>query len=110
MQTAPSRGRLAEEKSGVREHVLFSKPQGSLQQKSHAARQRLVRLNARLDALCVWRDDIQARIEHAKQLFERGSLYPDQLEDLQDAVRAWRLAAAGVVLELNGADDMRRSS
>ena len=53
MQTAPARGRLADEKSGVQDNVLLCKPQGSPQQKSHAARQRL--------------DDLLDRIDRAKQ-------------------------------------------
>ena len=102
MQTAPARGRLAEEKSGVRDNVLSSRPQGSPQQKSHAARQRLVRLTARLDAMVIWRDDIQRRIEHARELQERGALFAQEQDDLIDAVRSWRLTCARVVLNLDG--------
>lgn len=103
MRTAPELGRRAEERLDVRDNVFFSSPPRSPQQKSqrHRALQRLRRLTAKIDALCVWRDDIQSRIEHSKHLFERGSLYQDQLEDLQDAVRAWRLVAARVALDLD---------
>ena len=113
MQTAPGMGRLAEEKSGVREHVLFSKPQGSLQQKSHAA-QRLNRFTAKLDALATWRDDLLDRIAVAEDKLHADSnlyfsrLYPDELDDLIDAVRAWRLVAARVALDLGSEADMRR--
>ena len=108
MQTAPARGRLAEEIKGHLDTGQDSK--------SHAARQRLVRLTAQLDALAVRRDDLLDRSAVAEEkLHADGNLYfsrlyPDELDDLIDAVRAWRLAAAGVVLKLNGADDMRRSS
>ena len=62
--------------------------------------QALRRLTARLDALCVWRDDIQRRIEHARELQERGALFRQEQDDLIDAVRSWRLAAARVGLDL----------
>ena len=75
-----------------------------------AACQSLRRLTARLDAMVIWRDDLQRRIEHAQELQERGSLFAQEQDDLIDGLRAWRLAAAGVGLELNGADDMRRTS
>ena len=116
MQTAPARRRLADEKSDVQDNVLFSKPQGSPQQKSHAARQRLVRLTARLDALATWRDDLLDRIAVAEEkLYADGNLYfsrlyPDEMDDLIDAVAAWRLAAARVVVDLVHQDDMRSAA
>lgn len=65
----------------------------------------LRRLTARLDALAAWRDDLLARIAVAKEkLHADGNLYfsrlyPDELDDLIDAVRAWRLTAARVVVD-----------
>ena len=94
MQTAPAMGRLAEEIKGRLDTGQDSK--------SHAARQRLVRLTARLDAMVIWRDDIQRRIEHARELQERGALFAQEQDDLIDAVRSWRLTCARVVLNLDG--------
>ena len=113
MQTAPAMGRLADEKSDVRDNVLSSKPQGSPQQKSHAA-QRLNRLTAKLDALATWKEDIERRIADVDaRLWEPNwffsRVYQDEIGDLAGAVRAWKLVAAGVVLD-NAADDMRRPS
>ena len=75
-------------------------------------RRRRVRLRrnlARMDAICNWRSDIERRIADAKELFERGCLYPDQLEDLQDAVAAWRLYVARTIIDLDDTDlDLRR--
>ena len=114
MQTAPARGRLTKEKSDVRDNVFSSKSLSCPQQKSHAA-QRLNRLTSEIDALCVWKKDIEQRIADVDaRLWEPNwffsRVYQDEVDDLAGAVRAWKLAAAGVVLELNGADDMRRTS
>ena len=69
----------------------------------HAARQRLVRLTAKLDALAVWKEDIERRIADVDaRLWEPNwffcRVYQDEVDDLIDAVRAWRLAAASVAL------------
>ena len=109
MQTAPARGRLTKEKSDVRDNVFSSKSLSCPQQKSHAA-QRLNRLTAKLDALAVWRDDLLERIAVAEEkLHADGNLYfsrlyPDELDDLIDATRAWRIAAARVALDLENAE------
>ena len=110
MQTAPSMGRLADEKSDVRDNVLSSKPQSSPQQKSHAAL-RLNRLTAKLDALAVWRDDLADRIDRAMQMQDAGCLFHIEIDDLADAVRVWRLAAARVALDLDAKPlgDVRRA-
>ena len=56
------------------------------------------RLAALLDSLAVRRDDLLERIDRAQALQERGALFAIEQDDLIDAVRAWRLAAADVVL------------
>ena len=58
------------------------------------------RLTARLDALCIWRDDLLERIDRAMQLQERGALFLIELNDLDDAVRAWRSYAACITPDL----------
>ena len=105
MQTAPTMGRLADEKSGVRDNVLSSRPQGSPQVNSI----RLRRLTAKLAALADWRDSILDRIEHAKRMQDAGCLFAVEQDDLADAVRSWRLACARVVLDLE-IGDIRRAS
>jgi hypothetical protein len=121
MRTAPELGRRAEEKSDVRDNVLSSKPPRSPQQKSHPLvkelqrrRARLRRLLPKLDALCVWKRDIErriadvdARLWEPNEFFSR--VYQDEVDDLADAVAAWRLAAARVVLDLGPEADMRRA-
>jgi hypothetical protein len=64
-------------------------------------RVRLRRLLAKLGTLVIWRDDILYRIDRAMQLQERGALFAIEQDDLIAAVAAWRLAAAGVVLDLD---------
>ena len=92
--------------SGSSKSVLLGGGDTKTGSKRHAARQRLVRLTARLDALAVWRDDLLCRIAVAEEkLHADGNLYfsrlyPDEMDDLFDAVAAWRLAAARVVLDL----------
>ena len=55
-------GRLADEKSDVRDNVLSSSPQGSPQQKSHAARQRLTAWCGVLNAVAEQREALDYRI------------------------------------------------
>lgn len=62
MQTAPGRGRLAEEKSDVRDNVFSIRPQGSPQQKSHRARTRLMAWCSILDAVAEQREALDYRI------------------------------------------------
>ena len=107
MQTAPAMGRLAGEIKDRLDTGQDSKPPRCPQHKSHAA-QRLNRLTARLDALCVSKEDIERRIAIAQDMLERGCLFTVEVDDLQDAVRAWRMAAARVVLDLHDFGDVRR--
>ena len=116
VQTAPAMGRLAGEIKGRLDTGQDSKPPRCPQLKSQPLVQELQRRRvhlrrhlARLDALCVWRDDILDRIDRAKELQERGALFAQEQDDLIDAVRAWRLAAARVALDVGNADDMRRA-
>ena len=60
--------------------------------------QALRRLTARLAFMADWRDHIVERIDRAMQLQERGALFAQEQDDLIDATRSWRLAAARVVL------------
>ena len=72
--------------------------------------QALRRLTARLAFMADWRDDLAERIDRAMQMQERGALFPQEQDDLIDAVRAWRLTCARVLLDLDakGLKDMRR--
>ena len=68
-------------------------------------------LTARLAALAAWRDDIQERIDRAICLQDRGALFAIEQDDLIDAVRAWKLAAARMVLDLDRRrDDAERQA
>ena len=62
MQTAPGRGRLAEEKSGVQDNALSSKPPRGPLQKSHRARARLMAWCSILDAVAEQREALDYRI------------------------------------------------
>ena len=69
-------------------------------------------LTARLNALCVWKKDIERRIADVDaRLWEPNwffcRVYQDEVDDLTDAVAAWRLAAAGVVLDLDQSAKLR---
>ena len=55
-------------------------------------------LTAQLAFLADWKEDIDRRIDRAMQLQDRGALFAQEQDDLIDAVRAWRLAAASVAL------------
>ena len=68
-----------------------------LVQELQRRRVRLRRLLAKLDALVIWRDNLLERIAHAQELQDRGCLFVVEQDDLIDAAKAWRLAAAGVV-------------
>ena len=64
------------------------------------------RLTARLDALATWKEDIERRIADVDaRLWEPNwffsRVYQDEIDDLADATRAWRMAAARVVLEID---------
>ena len=72
-------------------------------------RQRLTRLTTKLDALCVWKEDIERRLVIAQDMLDAGCLFPIEIDDLADAVRAWRLAAARVPLDLDGVETRRPS-
>ena len=92
-------GRLADKRSGEREHAKFSSPQRRLQQKSYAA-QRLNRLAARLDLLATWRADLDERIALAQWHLERGSLFAVEMDDLVAEVKSWRLYAMHIGREI----------
>ena len=69
--------------------------------------QALKRFTAQLDALCVWKEDLARRIADVDaRLWEPNwfysRVYQDEVDDLADATRAWRLAAARVALDLDG--------
>ena len=64
-------------------------------------------------APATWRDDLLERVADVDaRLWEPNwhfsSVYGDEVDDLIDGVRAWRLAAARVALDLD-VDDMRRA-
>ena len=105
MTTAP-RGAAPEEIRSRLDTGQDIKPPRCPQQKSHAA-QRLNRLTSRLDGLAIWRDDILDRIDHAKQMQDAGCLFAAEQDDLIDAVKAWKLAAARVALDLADIGDVR---
>ena len=77
---------------------------------------RLRHLTAKLDALADWKADLQHRIAVAEEkLHADGNLYfsrlyPDEIDDLIDAIAAWRLTAARVVVDLVHQDDMRSAA
>ena len=71
--------------------------------------QALRRLTAKLDALAVWKEDIRRRLVIAQDMLDAGCLFPIEIDDLADAVRAWRLAAARVPLDLDGVETRRPS-
>ena len=106
MATAP-KGAAPEAIKGRLGNAKDTLPSEASQQKTHAARQRLNWLTAKLDALAVWKADLQHRIAIAEaKLHTDGNLYfsrlySDEMDDLIDAVAAWRLAAARVVLDLD---------
>ena len=111
MTTAP-KGAAPEAIRSRLDTAVDSLPPAASQPKSHAA-QRLNKLTAKLDALCVWKEDIQRRIADVDAwLWEPNwffsRVYQDEIDDLADATRAWRLAAARVVVDIVHQDDMRR--
>lgn len=122
MTTAPE-GAAPEEIRSRLDNAEDSLPNEASQQKTHPLvkelrrrRVRLHRLVAKLDALVIWRDDLLDRVAVAEEkLHADGNLYfsrlyPDELDALIDGVRAWRLAAGRVVLDLDarGLGDVRR--
>ena len=64
-------------------------------------------LTARIAFLADWKEDIERRIAVARELLDRGALFAQEQDDLIDAVRAWRLAAASVALH---SIDVRRAA
>ena len=62
---------------------------------------------AKLDALAIWKTDLQHRIAVAKSKLDAdgarffSKLYPDELDSLINGVAAWRLAAARLVIDID---------
>ena len=111
MATAPE-GAAPEEIKNRLDAGQDIKPPRCPQLKSNAA-QRLNRLAARLDALATRKEDLERRIADVDaRLWEPNwffcRVYQDEVDDLTDAVTAWRLAAASVVLDLGRSDSIMR--
>ena len=111
MRTAPARGRRADTKSGVVGGT--TKPDLATGAACVNNLRDLRRLTARLAFLADWKEnierriaDVDARLWEPNWFFSR--VYQDEVDDLTDAIAAWRLAAAGVVLELADVGDVRR--
>ena len=97
MRTAPARGRRADTSGFVGGTTKPDLAAGTATVNLRDLRS----LTAKLDALCVRKEDIERRLRAAERMLDAGCLFPIEIDDLADAVAAWRMAAADVVLGLS---------
>lgn len=108
MRTPPNERSPAVRSSGAsRKNVRPAKLNNPTSKATPSPAQAIRPLTARLAYLADWKEDIEARIADASDRLDRGALYQDQLDDLIDAVEAWRQAADRLVFDI--LDEFKRA-